>query len=113
MHFNSPPSLTAQVHPDRKRKQPFTSFFLYKTSVVADFTKCEKHNYDISLIAKYMITNKQELKFYLKADGMMNRGCFLRTTGATLKELIAPDYIMRFLVAMRYVSYYQIKTEEL
>lgn len=54
-----------------------------------------------------MITNKNELRFYLMADRMMNRGVFSSSFSMRIKELLSPDFIMRFLVAMRYKSYYQ------
>ena len=53
-----------------------------------------------------MITNKNDLRFYLMADRMMNRGVFTISIAMRLKDLLSPDYIMRFLVSMRYVSYY-------
>ena len=54
-----------------------------------------------------MITNKNELTFYLMADRMMNRGVFTPSFSMRVKEMLSPDYIMRFLVSMRYKSYYQ------
>jgi len=53
-----------------------------------------------------MIRTKKELKFYIMADRMMNRGCFKSSIGQRIKEVFLPDYIMRYLVAMRKVSYY-------
>lgn len=54
-----------------------------------------------------MITNKNELMFYLMADRMMNRGVFTPSFSMRVMEMLSPDYIMRFLAAMRYKSYYQ------
>ena len=45
--------------------------------------------------------------FYLMADRMMNRGVFTPSFSMRVKEMLSPDYIIRFLVAMRYKSYYQ------
>ena len=54
-----------------------------------------------------MISSKNELHFYLMADRMMNRGYFTTSFRNIIKEWISPDYIMRFLVAMRYKDYYE------
>lgn len=54
-----------------------------------------------------MIHSKKELAFYIKADYMMNRGYFKPSLKQRLKNIIYPDYIMQFLVAMRKVAYYQ------
>ena len=53
-----------------------------------------------------MIKTKKELSFYIQADRMMNRGCFKPSLSDRIKNLISPDYTMRFLKAMRYVSFY-------
>ena len=52
------------------------------------------------------IRNRQELKFYLMADRMMNRGKFKPSIKDIFIDSIIPDYIMRFLMLMRLVSYY-------
>lgn len=53
-----------------------------------------------------MISSKNELKFYLMADSMMNLGCFKRSPRKIIRDLFVPDYQMRFLRAMRKNSYY-------
>lgn len=53
-----------------------------------------------------MIENNMHLRFYLKADLMMNRGYFTTPFRIWLQELLSPDYIMKFLKAMRKVQYY-------
>lgn len=54
-----------------------------------------------------MISSKKELKFYLMADRMMNRGEFKGSWKAKIKDFFFPDYVMRWLVAMRSMSYYK------
>lgn len=53
-----------------------------------------------------MIGSKDELRFYLKADLMMNRGYFEYPVKLKIKEMISPDYVMRYLKALRMVEYY-------
>lgn len=53
-----------------------------------------------------MIKTKKELSFYLMADRMMNRGQFKRSIQSFFKDLLFPDYIMRWMRAMRYTSFY-------
>lgn len=48
-----------------------------------------------------MITSRNYLHFYLQADMMMNRGYFKGYFKKKLLHLVAPDYIMEFLKAMR------------
>lgn len=53
-----------------------------------------------------MIKSKKELKFYIMADMMMNRDLFHRTIGDILREIVDPDYIMRYLRVLRKRQYY-------
>lgn len=53
-----------------------------------------------------MIKTKQELKFFLLADRIMNRGTPRRSLRSRIVELIYPDYIMRYLSALRHCEYY-------
>lgn len=53
-----------------------------------------------------MIHSKKELDFYIKADYMMNRGYFKPSFKQRLKNILFPDYIMQYLIAMRKVAYY-------
>ena len=53
-----------------------------------------------------MIKTKQELKFFLAADRIMNRGVHRRSLKRRLIELIFPDYTMRYLSALRHCEYY-------
>ena len=53
-----------------------------------------------------MIRTKKELEFYIMADRMMNRGYFKPSFMQKIKNILLPDYIMRYLVAMRKLSYY-------
>ena len=53
-----------------------------------------------------MINSRKELKFYLMADRMMNRGNFKRTVTQRFKNLILPDNIMKYLIHMRKTSFY-------
>ena len=53
-----------------------------------------------------MIKTKQELKFFLAADRIMNRGTPRRSLKARIVELIFPDYIMKYLSALRHCEYY-------
>lgn len=53
-----------------------------------------------------MISSRKELQFYLMADRMMNRGAFKPTVKTVVSDCISPDYIMRWMKAMRVTSYY-------
>ena len=53
------------------------------------------------------IRTKKELRFYLKADLMMNRGKFSWTFAERLHHIVTPDLIMSYLEAMRKYSYYR------
>ena len=53
-----------------------------------------------------MIHTKKELRFYIQTDRMMNRGVFEYSFIQKFKNLLYPDYIMRYLETMRKVSYY-------
>lgn len=53
------------------------------------------------------IKNKKELKFYIMADMMMNRGCFKKSWKMRLRDLIVPDYVMDYLISMRKSSFYE------
>lgn len=52
-----------------------------------------------------MIDSKKELKFFMQADMMMNRGVFKKDIKSFLKDLIAPDYIMKYLRCLRKAEY--------
>ena len=56
-----------------------------------------------------MISSKKELKFYIMADMMMNRGKFQWSLRDRIKHIFLPDYIMRYLKSMRYYAYYSNK----
>ena len=51
-----------------------------------------------------MIQTKQELKFYLMADRMMNKGGFTQSLLGRLKDIIAPDFIMRYFQRRPYIE---------
>lgn len=53
-----------------------------------------------------MINSKQELKFYIQADRMMNRGCLKWSLCNRLLHIISPDYIMRYLETLRKTEFY-------
>lgn len=53
-----------------------------------------------------IIKTKQQLRFFLMADCMMNRGCFKKTFKNWIKELVLPDYTMQYLVYMRKANFY-------
>lgn len=53
-----------------------------------------------------MISSRKKLQFYLMADRMMNRGAFKPTVKTVVSDCISPDYIMRWMKAMRFTSYY-------
>ena len=53
-----------------------------------------------------MIQSKKHLRFYLQADMMMNRGYFKVPFRVWLQGVLSPDYIMKYLKAMRKVQYY-------
>ena len=53
-----------------------------------------------------MITSRNNFHFYLQANMMINRGYFKEPLKKKLLHLVAPDYIMEFLKAMKKVQYY-------
>lgn len=53
-----------------------------------------------------MISSKTELKFYIMADMMMNRGKYKWSLKDRIKHIVLPDYIMRYLKSMRYCAFY-------
>lgn len=55
------------------------------------------------------VRSRKELKFYLAADMMMNRRVFSYTLRQRIKNILCPDYIMRYLNSMRKCSYYNYK----
>lgn len=52
-----------------------------------------------------MIKSKQELRFFIMADMMMNRGKFKWSLKDRIKHLFLPDNIMCYLKSMRYCDY--------
>lgn len=52
-----------------------------------------------------MIRSKKELKFYIMADMMMNRGVFKWSLKDRIKQVFFPDYVMIYLKAMRFRDY--------
>lgn len=53
-----------------------------------------------------MITSRKQLRFYLQAEMLMNRGYFNVPLKKRFIQLFSPDYIMEFLKSMRKVQYY-------
>lgn len=53
-----------------------------------------------------MIKSKNELKFCIRADYMMNRGYFKESILKKLISVIYPDYVMKYLVALRKAEFY-------
>lgn len=56
-----------------------------------------------------MIRTRKELEFYLAADLMMNRGKFRLSLVDKIKDLIFPDYLVRYLRHMRFLDFYSGK----
>lgn len=56
-----------------------------------------------------MITNKKELKFYLKADEIMNEQVFPH---GFVKRLLIPNPIQQFMRCMRKLEYYDYKKQK-
>ena len=56
-----------------------------------------------------MINSKKELRFYLMADMMMNRGCFNYSIKSRIKNLIVADPIMKYLRYLRKMEYAMTK----
>ncbi|MBO5719092.1 MAG: hypothetical protein J6R71_05670, partial [Bacteroidales bacterium] len=54
-----------------------------------------------------MIANKNELRFYIMADRMMNRGYFKLPLSKHLLRMLYPDHVMNYLEHMRKFSYYE------
>ena len=54
-----------------------------------------------------MISSKKELKFYIMADYMMNRGKFKPSKLESLFKFFIGGGVMSYLVAMRKYSYYK------
>ena len=57
-----------------------------------------------------MIKSKKELKFYMAADMMMNKGTFERSIKICIRDILYSDYTIRFLRLMRKVDYYSNDT---
>ena len=55
------------------------------------------------------IYTKKQLKFFIQADRMMNRGTFNYSIKDRLIHIVLPDYIMKYLYMMRKLSYYTHK----
>lgn len=55
-----------------------------------------------------MISSKKELKFYIMADMMMNRGKFKWSLKDRIKHIFLPDIIMQYLKSMRCCVYYSV-----
>lgn len=53
-----------------------------------------------------MISTRQELKFYIMADRMMNRGFFRPSISERIKRFFLHDIIMDYLVSLRYCAFY-------
>lgn len=53
-----------------------------------------------------MITNKKELKFYIKADAMMNTGSFNYSLIRQIIDYLTGNQILQYLRALRHVEYY-------
>ena len=53
-----------------------------------------------------MIRSKQELKFYIMADRMMNRGYFNEPLPRKIASFLYPDWVMKYLKALRKAEYY-------
>ncbi len=56
-----------------------------------------------------MIRTRLELKFFILADRMMNRGCFTYSLKYKILRLAAPDYIMSYLIALRKMEFYGLR----
>lgn len=56
-----------------------------------------------------MISSKKQLRFFIMADRMMNRGYFKVPLKVQMANLLNPDDIMRFLFLMRKCSYYSCR----
>ena len=56
-----------------------------------------------------MIKTKKELKFYILADRIMNGTSPNRSLKSVVFDLMYPDYIMKYLSALRYCEYYSYK----
>lgn len=52
-----------------------------------------------------MIGSRKQLEFYQKVDMMMNRGVFKKSAKMFFKDIIAPDYVMKYLRCLRKTEY--------
>lgn len=52
-----------------------------------------------------MIHSKEELRFFIASDMMMNRGKFKWSIKDRIRNFFLPDFIMQYLKSMRYVQY--------
>jgi len=53
-----------------------------------------------------MITTKKMMKFYIRADSIMNRGGWGFSIGNWIKDWILPDYTLKYLKTLRKVEFY-------
>lgn len=56
-----------------------------------------------------MISNRKELHFYIKADRMMNRGCFSFTLSQKILNFFVKDNVINYLYHLRKYEYYKNK----
>lgn len=53
-----------------------------------------------------MITSKESMRFYIKADWIMNRGKLTFDIKDFFKNIISPDYVMQYLKYLRKAEYF-------
>ena len=58
-----------------------------------------------------MIKSKKELKFCISADYMMNRGYFKEPILKKIISVIYPDWVMKYLIALRKAEFYSTIAE--
>ena len=52
------------------------------------------------------IKSRKQLEFFIKADYMMNRGCFSPSIKMKLISFFSPGGVIQYLIALRKVNYY-------
>lgn len=60
----------------------------------------------------HIITNRRQLRFFIKADRIASQRVEFFSLKERLKDFIFPDYVMRYLKYMRFLNYYDYKSSK-
>lgn len=60
-----------------------------------------------------VVTTREELKFFMLADMMMNKRTFKYSIRQRFETFLSPDYVIQYLQAMRKTSFHKFKVSHL